>query len=229
MTLAVWFQPSAIEIEGTAVAMALVSPPWFGAGFGIEGFELAGPAGHPEQDARHLPLAQIGGMEGHPIGEADRYRRRHGQAGRPQRDRLEKVAAVDHAGAVHRHLHQFLFRVPWSSPRSFPRDGSNDRVRFNRNRLGEARGLAPGQELGGVDQAPVNVFECLAAIADAREIAAADLDFVRRGLARQNANIERAERRTLVGRRGAGFRPEPLPGLACIRLLISGLFIKNRA
>ena len=41
-----------------------------GAGLGIERFELAGAAGHPEQDARHLALAQIGGMERHPVGES---------------------------------------------------------------------------------------------------------------------------------------------------------------
>ena len=45
-----------------------------GAGLGVEGLELAGAAGHPEQDAGHLPLAQLGGLEGHPVGEADGYR-----------------------------------------------------------------------------------------------------------------------------------------------------------
>ena len=47
-----------------------------GARLGVEGLELAGAAGHPEQDAGHLALAQVVGLKGHPVGEADGNRRR---------------------------------------------------------------------------------------------------------------------------------------------------------
>ena len=80
-----------------------------GAGLGVECFELARPSAHPEQDARHPPLPQIGGVKRHPIREAQRDRCRGGQPGRSQRERLKEVAAVDHARAVHRHLHHFFF------------------------------------------------------------------------------------------------------------------------
>ena len=43
MTLAVWFHPSAIEIEGTAVAMALVSPPCSVPGLGSNVSSWLGP------------------------------------------------------------------------------------------------------------------------------------------------------------------------------------------
>ena len=70
MTLAVCSQPSAIEMPGTDVSMAFVSPAVLRAGLGIEGLKLAGPAGHPEQDAGHLPLPQFVGLKHHQIGEA---------------------------------------------------------------------------------------------------------------------------------------------------------------
>ena len=40
-------------------------------GLGVEGFELAGPALHPEQDAGHLAAAQLVGMHGQQVGEAE--------------------------------------------------------------------------------------------------------------------------------------------------------------
>ena len=83
----------------------------------------------------------------------------------------------------------------------------NDVVRNDRSR--DTILSAPGEELGGVDQAPVDVFKCLATVADAGEIAAADFDFVRRGLAGQNAKVECAQGRALVGCACSGFRPEP--------------------
>ena len=43
---------SLITMPGTAVSMALNSPPLGMAGLGIEGVDLARAAGHPEQDAR---------------------------------------------------------------------------------------------------------------------------------------------------------------------------------
>ena len=39
-------------------------------GLGVEGLELARAARHPEQDAGHLPLAQVVGVDGHQVGEA---------------------------------------------------------------------------------------------------------------------------------------------------------------
>ena len=86
-----------------------------GARLGVERLELARAAGHPEQDAGHLPLAQLGGLERHPVGEAQRDRRRRGQARRPQADRPEEMAAADHALAVHRHLHHLLFECHGSA------------------------------------------------------------------------------------------------------------------
>jgi hypothetical protein len=87
-----------------------------GARLGVERLELAGAAGHPEQNACPLLPAQVGGMNGHPIGETDRNRRRGGQPGRSQRDRLEEVAAVDHAGPIHRHVHDLFFECHGSLP-----------------------------------------------------------------------------------------------------------------
>ncbi len=112
MTLAVWPQPSAIEMRGNGRRDGLGLAAVLGAGLGVERFELAGAAGHPEQDARHLALAQIGGVECHPIREADGDRRRDGQAGRPQGERLEEVPAVDHARRRSSPPAPFLFRVP---------------------------------------------------------------------------------------------------------------------
>ena len=51
--------------DGTGLASGLR------AGLGIEGLELAGATGHPEEDARHLSLSHVVGVKRHPIGEAD--------------------------------------------------------------------------------------------------------------------------------------------------------------
>ncbi len=57
----------------------------------------------------------------------------------------------------------------------------------------------PGEELGGVDQAPVDIFERLAPVADTGKIPATDFDLVSRGLSGQNAKIECTEGSALVG------------------------------
>ena len=54
------------RIDGFRLAAML------GAGLGIEGLELAGAAGHPEQDAGHLPLPQLLGLQDHQVREAER-------------------------------------------------------------------------------------------------------------------------------------------------------------
>ena len=67
-------QPWAIWMPGTAVSIALVVAAVGVAGLGVEGLELARPARHPEQDAGHLPLAQLVGLDRHQVGEAHRRR-----------------------------------------------------------------------------------------------------------------------------------------------------------
>ena len=66
------------RLDGLGLAAVL------GAGLGVERLELAGPAGHPEQDAGHLPLPQLVGLEGHQSvklsGIAAEARRRRTQA-----------------------------------------------------------------------------------------------------------------------------------------------------
>ena len=101
MTLAVCSQPSAIEMPGTAVSIALVVAAVLGAGLGVERLELAGPAGHPEQDAGHLPLPQLVGLQGHQVGEADRP-----TAPRPpaQADAPEEPGGSSTPSPAHRHL-----------------------------------------------------------------------------------------------------------------------------
>ena len=71
MTLAVWFQPSAIEMTGNGCCDGLGLAAVTGAGLGVKRFELARAAPHPEQDAGHLPLSQIRCMKRHPVGEAE--------------------------------------------------------------------------------------------------------------------------------------------------------------
>ena len=79
------------RLDGLGLAAVL------GAGLGIEGLELAGAAGHPEQDAGHLPLPQLVGLEDHQVGEADGTARRP-EAGEepaaPEADRPQEVAAA---------------------------------------------------------------------------------------------------------------------------------------
>ncbi len=93
-------------------------PAVLGSWLGVEGLELARSAGHPEQDARHLPLPDVGGMEGHPVGEAQRHGPRRRQTRRPQSDRPEEMPAPDHPLAAHRHVHQLAFHGHGYWPRS---------------------------------------------------------------------------------------------------------------
>ena len=76
------------------------------------------------------------------------------------------------------------------------------------------RHVTPGEELGGVDQAPVDVFERLAAVADAGQVAAADFDFLGGGLAGQHAEVKRAQGGAVVGGRAEDLAQDgPGPGL----------------
>ena len=84
MTLAVCSQPSAIEMPGTDVVDGLRRAAVLGAGLGVEGLELARTAGHPEQDAGHLPLPQLVGLQRHQVGEADRQCPRPARPAAPQ-------------------------------------------------------------------------------------------------------------------------------------------------
>ena len=78
----------------TAVAIALVSP--VPVSSRVPGVELAWPAPHPEQDAGHLPLPKLIGMDGHQLGEA--------RLAKPAEPRPTVGRAADHPLAVHRHL-----------------------------------------------------------------------------------------------------------------------------
>src|SRR5262249_61947933 len=60
----------------------------------------------------------------------------------------------------------------------------------------------PGDELGRIDQAPVNIFEPLAEIADGAQIMSADLGLFRRGWPGEDAEVEGVHCGVLVGRRG---------------------------
>src|SRR5262249_10347470 len=142
----------------------------------IKRLELAGPAGHPEEDTSHLTLAQVFGVKCHPIGEADRYRRRSGKAGCSETDCLQEAPAVDHAPRAHCHPHHLSFQCHGTSPRGFTGNYFRCALAFGRidscNRV-----LTPSQKLGGVDQAPVDIFKSLARVSNAREITAADVYF----------------------------------------------------
>ena len=116
MTLAVCSQPSAIEMPGTAVSMALVVAAVLGAGLGVEGLELARAAGHPEQDAGHLPLPQLVGLQDHQVGEADRDGPEARQPGRAPAQRPKEAAPAHHPVAAHPHLDDARFRSAWSCP-----------------------------------------------------------------------------------------------------------------
>ncbi len=140
------------------------------AGLGIKRLELARAAGHPEQNARPLLLSQIVGMKRHPIGETDGNSGRDRHARRPQADRLEEMPAPDHASTTHRHVHRLFFQGHVRSP----------------------SWLAPGQELGRVDQAPVDVFKRFRRIADRHHVLAANFNFLSGGLARQHPHVQRA-------------------------------------
>ena len=110
MTLAVWSQPSAIEMPGTAVAMALVSPPWSVPGLGSNVSSWLGPPAIQSRMHAICRLRRSSAWSGHPIGEADGNRRPRAASARgPQADRLEEMPAADHARAAHRHLHRFFF------------------------------------------------------------------------------------------------------------------------
>ena len=80
-----------------------------GAGLGVEGLELAGAAGHPQQDAGHLPFPQLVGLQHHEIGKADRQRGQPRQTGRTQAQRPEETAPAHDALAVHSHLNDVRF------------------------------------------------------------------------------------------------------------------------
>ena len=70
-----------------------------GARLGVEGLHLAGAAGHPQEDDGHVALAQVVGVDGHQVGEAQ-----PGHPGRAQAHPAEEPAAADHPLAIHRHF-----------------------------------------------------------------------------------------------------------------------------
>ena len=104
----------------------------------------------------------------------------------------------------------------------------------NRNRLRRDTISTPGEELGRIDQAPVDVFKCLAAITDAGDVTSADFDFMGRRLPGQDAKVD--ARRVPCARWAPCSRisPRTVPGLACSSAVDQGAIhqeqgLRNRA
>ena len=97
MTLAVWSQPSAIEMPGTAVAMALVSPPCSVPGLGSNVSSWLGPPAIQSRMHAICRFRMSAAWTAIQSVKLNGMAAGRGQAGRPQGDRLEEVPAVDHA------------------------------------------------------------------------------------------------------------------------------------
>ena len=178
-----------------------------GARLGVEGLELAGTAGHPEQDAGH-PVSSASRRPGAAI-QSVKLSGTAAVAARPAAPRpivRRKCRRPITPVAAHRHLHQFSFM--------FHGHGLDRWSRFD-------SASPPGDELGRIDQAPVDVLERLAAVADGGQVPAADLDLLRRGLAGEHAEVQGVRAERLSGA-AARISPSTVPGRAVVRLLTAG-------
>ena len=98
-------------------------------GLGAERFELAGPATHPEQDARHAALPQIFGRQANRVGPTHHAGRRAGCRGNSQ-----EIAPIDDAITIGAGVNVMLdFEIHGNVPGILPQRTQRSQSNCNSN------------------------------------------------------------------------------------------------